>query len=66
MIIWLMAKIVNSGIGLPRETVIEVVRTKGDEVLKKTMTFGDWLNLKKLPGYVYCAYQLGFSQYMGK
>lgn len=51
--------------GLPRETVIEVIRISENDgsVVKKTMTFGEWLSYNKLPGFIYKAYQLGFSQY---
>jgi len=60
-----MAKKASDSFLLPRETVIEVIRiSKRDgSVVKKEMLFGDWLNYKKLPGYIYRAYQLGFSSY---
>lgn len=60
-----MAKKVVDSFGLPRETVIEVIRISeiDGSVVKKTMTFGEWLNYNKLPGFIYKAYQLGFSQY---
>ena len=60
-----MAKKVIDSFGLPRETVIEVVRISeiDGSVVKKTMTFGEWLNYKNLPGFIYKAYQLGFSSY---
>ena len=60
-----MAKKTVDSFGLPRETVIEVIRISESDgsVVKKTMTFGEWLNYKKLPGFIYRAYQLNFSQY---
>ena len=60
-----MAKTVNSGIDLPRETLIDVIRISDADgsVVKKPMMFGEWLNLKRLSGYVYRAYQVGFSSY---
>lgn len=60
-----MAKNVVTSFGLPRETVIEVIRISESDgsVVKKTMTFGEWLSYNKLPGFIYKAYQLGFSSY---
>ena len=60
-----MAKKVVDSFGLPRETVIEVVRISESDgsVVKKTMTFGEWLNYKKLHGFIYKAYQVGFSSF---
>ena len=48
---------------LPLETQIEVIQTKGDKVIKKTMTFGEALKLKKVKGWTYVNYQLGFSNF---
>lgn len=60
-----MAKKVVDSFGLPRETVIEVVSISESDgsVVKKTMTFGEWLNYKKLPGFIYKSYQVGFSSF---
>lgn len=60
-----MAKKVSDSFGLPRETVIEVIRISESDgsVVKNTMTFGEWLSYKKLPGFIYRAYQVGFNQY---
>ena len=60
-----MAKKVVDSFGLARETVIEVIRISESDgsVVKKTMTFGEWLSYKKLPGFIYKAYQLGFSSF---
>ena len=60
-----MAKKVVDSFGLPRETVIEVVSISESDgsVVKKTMTFGEWLSYKKLPGFIYKAYQFGFSSF---
>ena len=45
-------------------TMIEVIRTdaKGQNV-KKTMSYGEWKEMKKQAGFVYRAFQLGFSKY---
>ena len=61
-----MAKKVVDSFGLARETVIEVIRISESDgsVVKKTMTFGEWLIYKKLPGFIYKAYQVGFSSYV--
>lgn len=48
---------------LTLETQIEVISIKGDKVIKKTMTFGEALNLKKVKGWTYVNYQLGFSEF---
>ena len=48
---------------LPLETQIEVISIKGDKVIKKQMTFGEALNLKKVKGWTYVNYQLGFSKF---
>lgn len=48
---------------LPLETQIEVISIKGDKVIKKIMTFGEALNLKKVNGWTYVNYQLGFSKF---
>lgn len=49
---------------LAGDTIVEVVRTKeGEETIKKEMTFTQWKNLKRQPGYNYAAYQKGYSQF---
>ena len=48
---------------LPLETQIEVISIKGDKSYKKTMTFGEALNIVKKKGWVYINYQLGFSKF---
>ena len=58
-----MAKKASDSFGLAHETIIEVVRTKGDEVVKRTMSYGAWLVMEKQSGYLYRAFQLGFSQH---
>lgn len=50
-------------LGLPGDTIIEVVRVKGDEVVKKEMTYSEWMNLTRQPGYRYSAFQKGYSAY---
>lgn len=57
-----MAKQTNNH-SLPLETQIEVISIKGDKVIKKPMTFGEALNLKKVKGWTYVNYQLGFSKF---
>jgi hypothetical protein len=48
---------------LNTDDIIEVIRIKGDEVIKKEMKLSDWIKLKKQIGYRYIAYQKGFSKY---
>lgn len=48
---------------LPRDTKIEVIASYGGKSIKKEMTFGQALNLKKKKGWNYRSYQLGFSQF---
>jgi len=45
---------------LPGETMVEVVKTRGDKVLKKTMEYHQALTIKKQLGWRYTNYQLGF------
>ena len=61
-----MAKKVVDSFGLPRETVVEVIRISESDgsVVKRNMTFGEWFSYKKLPGFIYKAYQVGFSSYV--
>lgn len=61
-----MAKRNIQDVGLSSDTVIEVILTRGEEVLKKEMTVSEWKNMKKQPGYVYTAFQLGFSKFLIK
>lgn len=58
-----MAK--QTQIGLPLDTIIEVIRQNKDksETVKKEMTLGEWLDYPKLENYTYTAYQKGFSQF---
>ena len=48
---------------LPLDTQIEVISIKGDKVIKKIMTFDEALKLKKVKGWTYVNYQLGFSKF---
>lgn len=49
---------------LPAATMVEVIRTdKNGESVKKVMKYGEWRVLVKQPGFVYRAYQIGFSQF---
>ena len=47
-------------IGLPYDTIIEVVATKGDQVIKKQISYGEALSMKKAKGWIYSNYQKGF------
>ena len=55
-------------LGLPPETIIEVVRVnvKTGKHKKKEMTYSDFLTMEKLSGFNYIPYQLGFSQFITK
>jgi hypothetical protein len=53
----------DNALGLPLDTLIEVVRIKDNEVVKKQMKYGEWLVYNRLPDYVYRAYQIGFSSF---
>ncbi len=44
-------------LGLPTETVIEIVALKKDNVYIIEMTYGDWLRFKKKPDFIYIPYQ---------
>jgi hypothetical protein len=49
---------------LPLETIIEVVAIDREGgAMKKEMKYGDWLEIKKKKGFIYKAYQKGFSQF---
>jgi len=48
---------------LPKDTMIEVVCTKGERIIVKQMTFGDALKIEKKEGWSYRNYQIGFSSY---
>jgi hypothetical protein len=58
-----MAKRDTTNIGLSGDTIIEVISTNSDEVVKKEMTLNEWHTMKKQVGYIYTAFQLGFSQF---
>lgn len=45
---------------LPLDTMIEVVVTKGDRIRKKQMKYGEALSLKKINGWRYENFQIGF------
>ena len=47
----------------PHEIKIELVATRGNEVFKKIMTYGEALEVKKKTWWTYKYYQIGFSQY---
>lgn len=57
-----MAKKKNSFLLRP-DTIIEVIRIKDDEVLKKEMSLFEWQSMIKRKDYRYIAYQKGFSQF---
>jgi len=49
---------------LPHGTMIEVIKTdKNGKAWKKIMSFGEWLSMKKQPGFIYRSYQIGVSQF---
>ena len=59
-----MAK--EKSFGLSLGTIIEVIsinKNKKEIIIKKEMTFGEWIELKKNKNYHYIAYQKGFSQF---
>ena len=59
-----MAKKVISSDLLSDNTVIEVLAIdKLGKVVKKKMTFSEWKFIKRKKGFIYKAYQLGFSQF---
>jgi len=49
---------------LPLETIIEVICTKGERVIKTKMTYGQSLQIEKKEGWSYINYQLGFSSFI--
>ncbi len=58
-----MAKKVTEYIGLPPDTIIEVIAIKKDEIHLAEMTIEQFQNIKKKPEFQYKAYQKGFSQF---
>ena len=49
---------------IPNNTIIEVLAIdKLGKVVKKKMTFSEWKSIKRKKGFIYKAYQLGFSQF---
>ena len=50
---------------LPSNTVVEVVKLdkKGEFVGMKLMSFGDWKQMARQPGFDYRAFQKGFSKF---
>lgn len=48
---------------LPKETIIEVICTKGDKAYKIEMTFWEALKMEKKAGWNYRNYQIGQSSY---
>ena len=56
-------KVISSDL-LSDNTVIEVLAIdKLGKVVKKKMTFSEWKSIKRKKGFIYKAYQLGFSQF---
>lgn len=43
----------------PANTVVDVFRFHGESVKKKTMTFGEFIEMERQPGVRYQAYQPG-------
>lgn len=61
----------NVFLGLPPETIIEVVAIKKTEsniesITVVEMSIRDWQNIKKKQGFQYICYQKGFSQFKTK
>lgn len=50
-------------LGLPNETMLDIVGVKGDQVIVKKMTVRDWINLKKKKDWEYKAYKEGFHSF---
>ena len=48
---------------LRSDTIIEVIRIRGNEIVKKEMPLSEWETMKKRKDYQYIAFQKGFSQY---
>jgi len=46
--------------GLPLDTIIEVIATNGEKVIKREMTYREALAMKKKKGWIYSNYQKGF------
>lgn len=47
-------------IGLPNDTLVDVVAINGSQVVIKEMTYGESLIKKKAKGWKYTTYQKGF------
>lgn len=47
---------------LPLDTEIEVASIKGNDVVKRKMTYREALNITKIKGRQYFFYQIGFCQ----
>lgn len=47
-------------IGLPYDTIVDVVAINGLQVIIKQMTYGESLSKKKVKGWKYTTYQKGF------
>ena len=66
-----MAKKQLTYIGLPPETIVQVVAIRKTEsniesITIAEMTIEQWQNIKKKPDFIYRAYQKGFSQFKTK
>lgn len=50
---------------LPAATMVEVVKldSKGEFIGIKDMKYGDWKVMKKQAGFIYRAFQKGFSKF---
>lgn len=48
---------------LPNSERIEVIAISVKGISKKEMTVGQWKKFKGKPGFIYRAYQIGFSQF---
>lgn len=50
-------------IGLPYDTIVDVVAINGQKVVIKRMTYGESLKIKKVKGWAYSSFQPGFHSY---
>ena len=60
-----MAKQIFTTDLIPDNTIIEVIKLdiKGNFIGKKDMEYGEWKKMKKHSGFIYRAFQKGYSQF---
>lgn len=60
-----MAKKSVGSIGLSMDTIVEVIRiSPSGNYVMKLMRYGEWLEFKGHDGYIYRAFERGFSQFL--